>query len=1060
VKRRLNWIKRFWPVLVLVGLELVIAVANFRPGTYLVGWDNLFPEFDFWLNLKRNLFSVWQEYRGVGTLDGMSHAANLVHTLFIGWLSLVLPQNVLRYVFVFLMHLLGGVGMWVLLKRLLKKRTGQVIALAGAVFYMLNLATIQMFYLPFELFLVHYAFLPWLVWSVQEYLEKGGRKRLGVFGVLSLLATPQAHVPTVFVVYGGVLGTVLLFGINKWKRVLAAGLVTVVVNAFWLVPFMYGVVVGKPAVIEASKNNQMSTNDTFFRNQEFGDLESTALMRSFSLKFKQYNFKTGEHELMLLPWANWLDRWEVVVMGWSLFGLVVMGVIRSGWLGRRAWPFVVLWLFTFAIIGNDIPYVGGVSLWLRTNVPLFNTIFRFVFTKFFFLYAFLSSVMIAVAMGGVTEILGRWRRWGEWLAGLGLVVVMVYFASPVFRGAMFYDSLRVKIPNEYFEMFNWLRGEDESGRAVVLPMPWYWAWTQYDWGAIGSGFAWFGIKQPLLDRAFDPWSGDNENFYWEMSRAIDLEDASVMRGVLEKYQAKYVVVDEHIINPGFEKAVAVKQIEQAMTEMGEVKLVRDFNQIKIFQVDLEQNPDLFVSAPSEFRVVAPGYSWIDNDRAWSDGGAYVEGGKGGNQVEEYYPFRSLFSNKNQVNREFEVEELESAFVFRVKLPEELIGKQLMIPGVDGSWLSKGRADEVVYPGIFLDGKAMVEDWSDGSIKVNLGNFSADYLEVYVPKVGDEYSYDSETTGVLFRKVLQKCDTFEGGEYQLDRERDGDKRFVRLTSRGATGCLSFGLPWLVHDMGYVVKVESRTQKGDKGLMFSVVNSENQKAEIEQELLDRGDNFSDSYFVVPKLEGGAGYGFSFNNQSFGRQLVVNDLARIVIEPIPYDMLTGMKIVPKGVVDYQLRLINGAEIQSVEKWGTSHYRVGLQVTSDKRQDGLIVLGQGYDEGWIAFEVKNQKSKPITVLQNLFPWWFGERLEHVKVNGWENGFRLSVVSNQLSGDRQQMADDRQLEVVMVFWPQYLEWLGFVVLGGAVVVLVWPRGRGKGVYRKIREYRANRERH
>lgn len=54
------------------------------------------PEFNIGLNLKRQLMGVWQDYRGLGLYDGMVHSANLIHTLFIGLLSIFLSLILYR----------------------------------------------------------------------------------------------------------------------------------------------------------------------------------------------------------------------------------------------------------------------------------------------------------------------------------------------------------------------------------------------------------------------------------------------------------------------------------------------------------------------------------------------------------------------------------------------------------------------------------------------------------------------------------------------------------------------------------------------------------------------------------------------------------------------------------------------------------------------------------------------------------------------------------------------------------------------------------------------------
>ncbi|MBD3279672.1 MAG: hypothetical protein GF390_03100, partial [Candidatus Pacebacteria bacterium] len=82
-----------WPVLILLLISVFLWLTNYSLGTSLVGWDNTVPELNFFLNLKRIAFSVWQEYRGVGTLDGMAHAANIVHWGYAYLLSLIFPTN-------------------------------------------------------------------------------------------------------------------------------------------------------------------------------------------------------------------------------------------------------------------------------------------------------------------------------------------------------------------------------------------------------------------------------------------------------------------------------------------------------------------------------------------------------------------------------------------------------------------------------------------------------------------------------------------------------------------------------------------------------------------------------------------------------------------------------------------------------------------------------------------------------------------------------------------------------------------------------------------------------
>ena len=98
--------------------------------------------------------------------------------------------------------------------------------------------------------------------------------------------------------------------------------------------------------------------------------------------------------------------------------------------------------------------------------------------------------------------------------------------------------------------------------------------------------------------------------------------------------------------------------------------------------------------------------------------------------------------------------------------------------------------------------------------------------------------------------------------------------------------------------------------------------------------------------------------------------------------------------GIRDLQSDL----EVKSVKKFGTAIYRV------ETKGEGILELGQGFEPGWLGFRIEDGRFK---------------KLEHIKVNGWSNGFIVPPTSYFLN----------PTSVYLVFWPQLLEWGGFVVL-------------------------------
>ena len=79
------------------------------------------------------------------------------------------------------------------------------------------------------------------------------------------------------------------------------------------------------------------------------------------------------------------------------------------------------------------------------------------------------------------------------------------------------------------------------------------------------------------------------------------------------------------------------------------------------------------------------------------------------------------------------------------------------------------------------------------------------------------------------------------------------------------------------------------------------------------------------------------------------------------------------------------------------------------------MIVLSQVYEDGWIAYEDKG-----------TLPLLFESRLEHEKVNGWANGF---IVDSECESG---------CNIVIVYWPQYLQYVGIGILIAALTYFTY----------------------
>ena len=170
-----------------------------------------------------------------------------------------------------------------------------------------------------------------------------------------------------------------------------------------------------------------------------------------------------------------------------------------------------------------------------------------------------------------------------------------------------------------------------------------------------------------------------------------------------------------------------------------------------------------------------------------------------------------------------------------------------------------------------------------------------------------------------------------------------------------------------------------------------------------------NESTKYFILsPKFEYGLGYTFAFQNKSFLNFEAINKLDELSIYLFPYQALKEMKFVRNEFNKADVKFTKDFD---VKKPNYFTYKVTINPSTSLRTSNLILF-QSYSPGWVAF-------------QN------GKLLDHVLVNNWANGWilddrslMLDIRNNNLGSSIYNLGS-----ITIVFWPQYLEFAGFILL-------------------------------
>jgi hypothetical protein len=890
MKKLLSW----WPIICIGVIELILIIANTTAHTWLVGWDNLIPELNFPLNITRSIFGVWLEYRGTGLYDGMSHIANLLHTLTIWGMSLVLPQQLLRYAFTFLTHIAGGIGAYFLITTIFndcEERKKQLLGCIGALFYMLNLATIQMFFTPLEAYDVHFASLPWFAWSLITYYHVPTKRTYVRFLLIALAATPQFFVTTMILPIGILLGSISLAAFVKNRR-LFPNIITILlgflaVNAFWLLPYLWGLPHNAP-VIAGAKINQMSSNEIFLRNSEFGGIKDVLLLRGFSLNFEDTSL-TNTSVYMMAPWRRYINTPLIQTVAW-IFALITLLGLAATFTApkKRQIAFGVTFLAAFIFLATDTPLIRETTTILQGAFPFFREAFRFTFTKFSLLFALSYAVLLAAGFEVLTQKIrrGSITIFCSILVAIGIITLSL----PAFQGNFLYTNLRITIPDDYSTFFEYMKKLDPADRMAILPQPAYWSWKLFRFGYRGSGFFWQGTQQATMDRAFDPWSNTNENYYWELSKALYAKDSAGLASVFQKYNIRYILLDEYLLSASHYRSLFIDETKQVFSRLPNIKQIAVFGKLTLYEYN--NTVPCYISLIQNAPSVYPPYQWTDNDVAYREIGDYVTRDKRPEtrdaqekNITITYPFRSLFTKRSVSEREFTITENDRTITV----------------------------------------SSLVEATAASMLKTQA------------------LTYDSEQTGDLKTYTVTPCGLLKSGKASGEIISDHASSFLRFTSNDQRGCLSFDIPTLEHKNGYLVAVESRHVAG-RPMMFSLINMTAKHTELET-YLPEDPNIKTSYFILPPLASdGLGYTIYVSNDSIGKYPSVNDLRRIRVYQIPYDQMVNMHT---GIA---LQSDHSTLSLSVDHPNPAYYKVTLN-SQPERLNTTLILSQSYDPGWIAW-------------------------------------------------------------------------------------------------------------
>lgn len=920
-------------IILLLLLCGVLFVTNYVPGTYLLGWDNLSTELNPMLGLKRALWSVWEESQSFGSLAGLAHSADFLHSLLMLVLSFVLPQNMLRYTFHIFALFMGGWGLFKLLSYKHVSTSSKLLPFVGAVFYMLNPGTVQIFALPHEAFSIFFASLPWLVLVFLNNLHSKkllDKKAIVYLLIANLLATPMSFIQTLFLVYLIVLGSfslgvLLEHHFNRFflKKILLSFSLILLVNMFWILPQVYFLGTSYN-VVGNSKINQLATETVFNRNREKGTLENFSRMEGFF-----FDAVATKGDLLFLPWKEHFSNSIINYLRYLPFVFIMIGLFKSK---RDHWGFcIVFFICCIALLNNELLFSAFNDLLRKSS--FLNQIFRSPFTKFILVYSFVGSYLLVNGLESFINIFHKYKKTISYLIPVLFLFVIIALNVPAFTGNFFATAMKVIVPSYYFDVITYFKDVDKNKRIALLPDPTYWGWFKNDWGYDGSGFLWYGIEQPIVARAFDVWSATSESYYWEVKDTIEDQDIVGFERVLSKYDIQYLIVD-NTLTPvsGQEFGLQYDQLANILSNSTKVELVGIFGRLRIYKYINTTSKD-FVSVLNNPKSVGPEIRITDRDIAYRDVGNYYTTAQ---MPSYFYPFANFTTVTQLVDKRWEISETNDQLILSAFLGGINSGDyDLLLPQEDSlekfKILNDGFLTEVLLP---------------ISTKI-FANRIYVYIDKYLVENTDSLKAEVRSCGA--NKDQDEWATYFNSIY------------LKSSDRGKL-CLGYDFTLLPHWNGYLVRFEVDNINGITPFMYIVGNKSRGQSKAELNMED-----GVSYAVLnPGYKFDDGYTISFQNISYKGVVSENKIFSSQVYLLPFDYVKNIKLKRKDILEREeLSIVTNYTVLK-----KNYYTYAVKVPSSSIRD-TVVLNQAYDIGWVAICDRELC-----------------KARHIKVNNWANGW------------------------------------------------------------------------
>lgn len=1012
----LIFIKKHVYLLLILAICFVICALNYTPNTFLTGWDTLHPELNFPLNFNRLIFGSWRSEQGLGAVAGHSHMADLPRVLILWLLNIFLPTNFLRYAYIFFCFILGPLGIFYLVKFIFNKnKHSQTIAFLSSLFYILNLATIQHFTVPFEMFPTQYAFLPWIILFALSSIHHPTKKNLLVFSLITFFSTPQSYAAHLWYPFFLALSASLLiytyFSKTKPKIVLTLIGLTLVINSYWLLPNLYFIKTSSH-IPQNFKGNQLHSQEFLLRNRQTGNLSDTSINKGFYLNWEIYDFAQTRATSLMPTWNSHLQKLDTKIIGLALFTTSIIGLIY-GLKNKHPIAYATLPFFipSFILLANTTPPFNFLFD-LLLKISFLKETLRFIYTKVSIIYQYSLVIYFALFLKLITSKLKNLK----FVTIITVCLLLIYSFPILSPHQLISDKIKVNIPQKYFDTWNFFKDQPQ-GTVLTLPLHNPTGWQYYDWGYQGSGFLWFNLNQSILDRDFDRWSTQNEQAYFELFNSLYSKKSTDFLQNLHKFNIKYIIWDESLISTQAKNVsqiifkYEIKQILDTLVNENLIQSLAAFDNIHIYQIN--QNQPLITLANIQ-NDIGPVYQKSTKDFAYFQNGTYQTSSK----PNTIYPLRNLLLQNETIDPQV----LDISYqnnLWTINLPPQpnlSIQPNQDIIAVDTYFNSQDQSITLVpylpksYQSVTLKLPQNQNTLSINNTSFNLSSADQDgFIGISFIKTNSDNFINDQFQEIVFpfqnttdtTTIQNKGTNFSALDIKntnptnTNLSLNPDNQYINFSSLNSTQGTSLKLSNLNHQSAYIIAIKSKYIKG-LPLRICLKNNYSFICNIDNQL-HTSNQFQWQYFLAPPLDTEIGYELHINAISYADFPTLSQIEQVSIISLPLNHLSYTKTgQDSGFSQSQSYPV------TINKSLPHFYKVSINQTD---QVNTLVFYQAYNSGWLAFYFNGLK--PVFLK------------DHILINNWANGWFISP-------ELQAKADTT---IYLFFWPQLLEFAGLALI-------------------------------